>query len=135
MTSPPLAVVIEPGPRRMLARVCGEIDTDNAHELRRTLVAALDSSARGLDIDLSGVTFCDCTALHVLLHLNQLAQQAGKTLVLSALGPRTARLLQITRTHHVFTTPAHVPRVGAGTDAPTPRGRQIPGLQRPPGRE
>ncbi|MFB7411435.1 STAS domain-containing protein [Streptomyces sp. NPDC056202] len=121
----------------MLARVFGEIDMDNADELRRDLTAALDFSACGLDIDLSGVTFCDCTALHVLLRLNQQALGAGKTLVLTALSPRTARLLQITQTKHVLTTPADPPReaAAAGTGAPTPLDHQIPGLQRPPGRE
>ncbi|MFB7395165.1 STAS domain-containing protein [Streptomyces sp. NPDC056191] len=136
-TPPPLAVLFEPGPRRVLAHVCGETDMDNAQELRRALTAALDSSAYGLDIDLSGVTFCDCTALHVLLRLNQQALGAGKTLVLTALSPRIARLLQITQTKHVFTTPADPPReaAAAGTGAPTPLDHQIPGLQRPPGRE
>ncbi|MFB7234994.1 STAS domain-containing protein [Streptomyces sp. NPDC056269] len=134
-TTPPLAVVFEPGPRRVLAHVFGEIDMDNAQELRRPLTAALDSSACGLDVDLSGVTFCDCAALHVLLRLNQQALSAGKTLALTALSPRTARLLQITQTRPVFTMRDRSSRDAAGAGAPTTLDDRAPGLYRPPGRK
>ncbi|MFI2735943.1 STAS domain-containing protein [Streptomyces sp. NPDC018711] len=140
MTASVLTVVFEPGSQRVLARVCGEIDLEDADELRRDLVAALDSSACGLDIDLSGVTFCDCSGLHVLLRLNRLARHAGKTLVLTALGPRVARLLELTGTHHVFTVRARPapdedgiragdapgPDVRSGPVARPPRGRSVP---------
>lgn len=128
-----VAVVVEPGPQRVLARVCGEIDMEDADELRRDLIAALDSSASGLDIDLSGVTFFDCSGLHILLRLNRLALRAGKTLVLTALSPRVARLLQLTGTHHVFTVRARPAPEAAGTGAPTSLDHRTPGLGRPPG--
>ncbi|MFJ9598262.1 anti-sigma factor antagonist [Streptomyces virginiae] len=98
-----LAVVVDPGPRRTRVRVCGEIDMDDAVEVREDLTAALDASRNGLDIDLAGVTFCDSSGLHVLLDLNEQAREAGKTLVLSALSPTVVRLLHITGTRGVLT--------------------------------
>ncbi|MFF8835883.1 STAS domain-containing protein [Streptomyces sp. NPDC015130] len=105
--SPPVvAVAIEPGPERVLARVCGEIDMDDADELGQELTAALEASASGLDVDLSGVTFCDSSGLHMLLRLNQRARTVGKSLVLTALTPRITRLLRLTGSEHRFTTRA-----------------------------
>ncbi|MEU3690334.1 STAS domain-containing protein [Streptomyces narbonensis] len=96
-------MVFEPEPDRMLARVSGEIDMEDADGLGQDLAAALDASACGLDVDLSGVTFCDSSGLHMLLRLNRRASQAGKSLELTTLGPRVARLLHLTGTEHLFT--------------------------------
>ncbi|MEW2412491.1 STAS domain-containing protein [Streptomyces sp. NPDC046866] len=105
MTSQPerVAVVCESGPHRVLARVSGEIDMDEAVGLREELTAALEAGHTGLDVDLAAVTFCDSTGLHVLLELNELAVQAGKTLVLTALSPPVARLLHLSGVERVLT--------------------------------
>ncbi|UZX26347.1 STAS domain-containing protein [Streptomyces tanashiensis] len=64
-----VAVDFEPGHQRVLARVCGEVDIEDADELGADLAAALDVSVSGLDVDLSAVTFCDCSCLHMLFRL------------------------------------------------------------------
>ncbi|KPI04154.1 anti-anti-sigma regulatory factor, SpoIIAA [Actinobacteria bacterium OV450] len=104
MTSPSglLTVVVEPGPQRTRVRVSGEIYTDDDADLRKDLTAALNASPGGLDVDLSGVTFCDSKGLHVLLDLHQQALQAGKTFVLTTLSHPLARLLHITGTQDVL---------------------------------
>ncbi|MGT2526051.1 STAS domain-containing protein [Streptomyces nojiriensis] len=102
-------VVLEPGPQRILARVCGEIDMDDADGLRADLTSALESSRYGLDVDLSAVTFCDTTGLHVLLGLDRLALEAGKSLVLTALSRPVARLLHVSGVRHVLTVRAWPP--------------------------
>ncbi|MGW6577643.1 STAS domain-containing protein [Streptomyces sp. NPDC054945] len=98
-----LAVVVEPGPQRALARVSGEIDMDGAGQLREDLIAALSAAPGGLDVDMAAVTFCDSSGLHVLLDLDRQAQQAGKTLVLTALSRPVARLLWLTGAEQVLT--------------------------------
>lgn len=98
-----LSLSCEPGPRRVLARVHGEIDSDHAAALREDLLPALESARDGLDIDLSGVTFCDSSGLHILLDLNTLAAESGKTLVLTALSRRVTRLFEITGMQDLFT--------------------------------
>ncbi|WP_073919796.1 STAS domain-containing protein [Streptomyces sp. CB00455] len=102
-TAPRVTVEITPGPRRATARVGGEIDADNAHEVRADLTAAIDASEAGIDLDLASLSFCDSSSLHLLLDLSHLATVTGKTLVLESVPPHLSRLLDITGTARAFT--------------------------------
>lgn len=106
MTPSTVSVTFEPGPERVLARLHGEIDMDDASTLRANLTAALQSSRHGLDVDMSDITFCDSSGLHVLLDLNKIATGSGKSLVLTAASHPVARLLEITGTRELFTAPS-----------------------------
>ncbi|MEU8461753.1 STAS domain-containing protein [Streptomyces sp. NPDC029003] len=99
---PLVTVDVEPGPERVTARIRGEIDMDDAPHVRADLLAALEASSTGLDVDLSALTFCDSAGLHLLLHLNRLAAEAGKTLTLRS-NPQLDHLLDLTETRHLFT--------------------------------
>ncbi|MFE3286924.1 STAS domain-containing protein, partial [Streptomyces sp. NPDC059233] len=110
-------VVLEPGPQRILAHVSGEIDMDDADGLRADLLSALDSSRDGLDVDLSAVTFCDTTGLHILLDLNRLALETGKSLALTALSRPVARLLHVSGVQQVLTVHVWPPRKGRSEPA------------------
>ncbi|MEJ8645513.1 STAS domain-containing protein [Streptomyces sp. MS1.HAVA.3] len=112
---PTVAVEVAYGPHRVLARVRGEIDLDHVSALRQDLVAALDAGGSGIDLDLSAVTFCDSSGLHLLLALNTLAADAGKTLVLTAVSRRVARVLEITEAERLFTF-REPPPLRAGPD-------------------
>ncbi|CAL9577000.1 hypothetical protein SUDANB120_04970 [Streptomyces sp. enrichment culture] len=114
-----VAVVFEAGSQRVLARVSGEIDTDQAADLREELTAALAAGRTGLDVDLAGVTFCDSSGLHVLLDLHRLALQAGKTLVLTELSRPVDRLLHLTGAQRVLTVGARELTVSARRYGPT----------------
>ncbi|MEV7416213.1 STAS domain-containing protein [Streptomyces sp. NPDC089919] len=108
-----VAVVFEPGPQRVLARLRGEIDMEDVAGLKADLTQALRASRTGLDVDLSAVTFCDSSGLHVLLELHHLARATGKELVLNAVSHPVAALLRITEADHVLevrTPPADPPR-------------------------
>ncbi|MEU8842001.1 STAS domain-containing protein [Streptomyces roseus] len=108
--APMASVAVRSGPRRTRAEVSGEIDGDNCGEVREALSAALDASTTGLDVGLSALTFCDSSALHLLLDLHHTAATTGKTLVLHAPRPQFTRLLDFTGTASVFaihTPPAH----------------------------
>ncbi|MFE4633594.1 STAS domain-containing protein [Streptomyces sp. NPDC056773] len=130
MPPPVAAVLIDPGSQRVLARVRGEIDMDDADGLRKNLTTALVSSRDGLDVDLSAVTFCDSSGLHVLLDLNRLALEAGKSLVLTALSRPVARLLRLTGTQHTLTVrdwPAEeAPLTGGAPASPRPEAEAEP---------
>ncbi|MFI1453833.1 STAS domain-containing protein [Streptomyces roseus] len=108
---PMVSVAVRPGPQRTRAEVSGEIDADNCGEVREALSAALDASTTGLDVGLSALTFCDSSALHLLLDLHHAATTSGKTLVLHEPRPQFTRLLDFTGTAPVFTihTPAAHP--------------------------
>ncbi|MFE5300167.1 STAS domain-containing protein [Streptomyces sp. NPDC056632] len=98
-----VAVVLEPGPQRVLARVRGEIDREDGDGLRGYLVEALNSSRDGLELDLSAVTFCDTTGVHLLVELDRLALKADKSLVLAAVSRPVARLLRLSGVHRQLT--------------------------------
>ncbi|WP_435214579.1 ANTAR domain-containing protein [Streptomyces sp. bgisy034] len=96
-----------PGPDgdRVGVEVRGELDLDTGERLRGALREALRRSARGVDLDLKGVTFCDCAALNILLALRLRALKQGKTVVIRASGAAVDRLLALTRTRELFAAP------------------------------
>ncbi|MFE2327479.1 STAS domain-containing protein [Streptomyces sp. NPDC059385] len=93
---PVVTVVLELGPELVPARVRGQIDTGNVNNVRRDLTMALASSSAGLDIDMSAVTFCDSSGLHVLLDLNPTALETGKSLMVTTPSRPVDRLLRLT---------------------------------------
>ncbi|MER0477819.1 STAS domain-containing protein [Streptomyces sp. Edi2] len=82
----------------------GEIDYDCEAALERSLAHALSCSARGIDIDLSKVSFWACSSVKVLLVVRQLALRQDKTMSLRATSPRVRRVLELTDTLQLFTT-------------------------------
>lgn len=96
--------VIDVGPDgdRVLVTVCGELGLDAGQGFQRALKEALGRSARGIDLDLSGVGFCDCSALNILISLRGRALEQGKTVVVRATSPVSERLLVLTGTRSLF---------------------------------
>ncbi|MEW1913849.1 STAS domain-containing protein [Kitasatospora sp. NPDC085895] len=90
------------GVNRLRAVLWGDVDMDNARTLGRAMAAALDDSSEGLDVDLAAVDFCGSSGLHVLLALRERAAATGKSLVLTAVSPAVARLLEVTETDALF---------------------------------
>ena len=99
---PIVTVDIEPGNRSATARIRGEIDMEDASEVRTDLMAALEAGGVGLHVDLSALTFCDSSGLHLLLDLRHHAIRTGKTLTLE-INSQLDRLLTLTQTRHLFT--------------------------------
>ncbi|MER5942280.1 ANTAR domain-containing protein [Streptomyces sp. NPDC001928] len=97
---------------RVGVEVRGELDLDASEWLRKALREALGCSVRGVDLDLKGVTFCDCAALNILLALRLRALRQGKTVVIRASGAVVDRLLALTHTQELFAAPG-----GEGQDA------------------
>ncbi|MFJ9251072.1 anti-sigma factor antagonist [Streptomyces sp. NPDC101776] len=87
---------------RLVATVSGELDLDSAHMLRHRLGDALRDVDDGLELDLAGVDFCDCSALNVLLLLRKNARETSKNLVLRASSPAVQRLLELTGAASLF---------------------------------
>ncbi|MFF9275965.1 ANTAR domain-containing protein [Streptomyces griseosporeus] len=100
----PVPPVIETRPAgdRVLVVVRGELDLDAGQELQHALRAALARSVRGVDLDLAGVGFCDCSALNILLALRERALQEGKTVAVREAGPAAERLLELSGTRALF---------------------------------
>jgi anti-anti-sigma factor len=90
---------------RVMVKVSGELDLDASDGFRNALREALSRSVRGIDLDLQGVSFCDCSALNILLHLRQRALEQSKTVAIHSTGTVVDRLLTLTGTHTLFGRP------------------------------
>ncbi|MFE6338721.1 ANTAR domain-containing protein [Streptomyces sp. NPDC057798] len=93
---------IRPDGDRMTVVVRGELDLDGAPALEGALREALGRSVHGVDLDLSGLEFWDCSALNIVLGIRHRALREGKTVVLRSAGPVAERLLALTGTLSLF---------------------------------
>ncbi|MFF1377513.1 anti-sigma factor antagonist [Streptomyces sp. NPDC058308] len=95
-----------PGGGRRTVAVRGDLDLDAAQRIRSELYVALSHAARGIDLDLSDVEFCDCSGLNLLLSLRQQAVKQGKTVAIATTSPAVERLFDLTGTRGLFTPAA-----------------------------
>ncbi|MFF7969431.1 STAS domain-containing protein [Streptomyces sp. NPDC007903] len=82
--------------------VQGELDLVSGDQIRAHLVEALTASSSELELDLSGLSFCDCAGLNVLLELRQRALSQGKAVTIQAVSPTVDRLLDLTGAQELF---------------------------------
>ncbi len=111
--------------------IAGDIDLDGEQLLEQMLRRALAESVTGVDLDLSGVGFCDCSGLNVLLRLRRRALKEARTVVIQAADPAVERLLAVTETSSLFApafTPGYAPTGDAAGAA------ALPGQDTRPGR-
>jgi anti-anti-sigma factor len=83
---------------RIVVTVHGELDIATQEQLHTALRSALARSVRGIDLDLAGVAFCDCSGLTVLLRIHRQALKQSKTATIRSTSPAAHRLLDLTRT-------------------------------------
>ncbi|MFJ9821992.1 ANTAR domain-containing protein [Streptomyces sp. NPDC101151] len=103
---------------RVRVTLRGEIDLSAKAALEAALQDALSRSTHGVDLDLSGTTFCDCAGLNCFLAARHRALAAGKTVTIQAASPLVQRLLSVTATWPLFTLERPDSTRPAG--APTP---------------
>ncbi|POX51934.1 anti-sigma factor antagonist [Streptomyces sp. Ru72] len=117
---------------RVAVVVSGELDIDTEQALQDALREAVRRSVGGVDVDLGGVDFCDCSGLNVLLSARSQALADAKTLTLGPTGPSVDRLLSLTGTRTLFdNAPTAGTAAGDGQDGPLqrhgpPRGEEPP---------
>jgi len=78
------------------AAVRGEVDLGCAETLHRVLQGGLRRSPGGLDLDLSGIDFFDCSGLNVLLRLRRTARELCIPLRLVHPAAAVTRILELT---------------------------------------
>ncbi|MEW1910037.1 STAS domain-containing protein [Kitasatospora sp. NPDC085895] len=90
-----------------LLRLRGEADQDTARDLLRAFEHALTSlpTPQALLVDCQGLTFCTSAGLNVILKARRLALRQGTTLRLTNIPDQLRRLLRVTETDTVLTTP------------------------------
>lgn len=90
-------------PAFTVERLAGDLDIATTPALRERLFGVLGPGMRLLIIDLSGVSFCDVSALAVLIGTQRRARGLGITVRLAAPRPQTAKLLCDTGLDRHFT--------------------------------
>ncbi|MCM2419104.1 STAS domain-containing protein [Streptomyces sp. RKAG293] len=91
---------------RTLITLSGDIDLDSAPLLNAALEQCLHDGSRTIDVDLSAVTFCDCTGLNTFLFFLQRATAVGGTLRLHRPPVTVARLFSLTDTSSLLLAPS-----------------------------
>lgn len=115
--TPPLKLETHPSDHGTLVVVSGAIDLVTEQALHNGLRQALAHSDRGIDLDLTGVDFCDCSGLNVLLRLRRHALDEGKIITIRAAGTAVLRLLSLTGTLPLFTATGETEEAGAEAGA------------------
>ncbi|WP_371661426.1 ANTAR domain-containing protein [Streptomyces sp. NBC_00280] len=100
--APPLGIETRPEGYATLVVVSGAIDLVTEQALHNGLSQALARSERGIELDLSGVDFCDCSGLNVLLRVRRRALDEGKIITIRSAGSAMLRLFSITGTLPLF---------------------------------
>ncbi|WP_369779956.1 STAS domain-containing protein [Streptomyces sp. R33] len=96
---PPAAAIAARADGHLKVAVSGEIDILSAPQLRVTLEEAFSDGCRVVEVDFSGVEFCDCYGLGVLLDARRRAADQGTVLrLVSVTSPLVQRLLHQTGT-------------------------------------
>lgn len=75
--------------------VTGEVDVSCADTLRNALVAALETKAAHITVDLSAVTYIDSTGIGVLVGAAHKAAEQSATLTVTHLQKNVARVLSL----------------------------------------
>ncbi|MEU5893610.1 STAS domain-containing protein [Streptomyces sp. NPDC047461] len=96
MSVPQLTIHRHDQRRRTLITLAGEIGLESAPLLRATLTRCLSAGIRIIDVDLTPVTFCDCSGLNAFLHAAQRTREAGGILRLHNPPPSLGRILELT---------------------------------------
>ena len=78
------------------------LDTNNAPELKSTLVAVNGEGEKNIILDLSKCTYCDSSGLRSVLVANRLCEDAIGTFILCGLQPDVENLVNISMLHTVL---------------------------------
>lgn len=100
--TPRLTVCARPDGDRAVVTVRGDLDLAADQGLQQALRSALTDSGKGIDLDLGGVEFCDCSGLNALLGIRQQALDQSKTVTIRNVSPSAERVFALTGTLPLF---------------------------------
>jgi anti-anti-sigma factor len=89
---------------RTLVLVEGEVDFTTSPGLAAALDEAVSSGVGRVEVQLGGVSFCDCSCLNVLLAARERALAVGVIFACVTLSPHVQRVLELTQMEHLFRT-------------------------------
>jgi anti-anti-sigma factor len=107
MSAPLRVDMAYPSPGTVRAAAVGEVDLATAQVLRDALLSALREHRPALlTVDVSGVTFLDCTGISALVAAHAAAARAGCQLWVTGSRPMVHRVLGLTGLLTVLVAPA-----------------------------
>ncbi|QEU90775.1 STAS domain-containing protein [Streptomyces kanamyceticus] len=96
MPLPPLNIYRHDRRTRALITLAGEIDLETVPLMRTTLERCLRDGVRTIDVDLTPVTFCDCSGLNAFVETFLRTAAAGGALHLHYPPPMLAWMIELT---------------------------------------
>ncbi|MGW0843213.1 STAS domain-containing protein [Streptomyces sp. NPDC002787] len=87
---------------RALVTLTGEIDLNSAPLVHASLERCLHDGIRTIDVDVTAVTFCDCSGLNTFLYASLCTAAAGGSLRLHHPSPALKRLVALTGSDSLF---------------------------------
>jgi anti-sigma B factor antagonist len=81
----------------------GEIDMFSSPSLRDKLVPFFEKGAKGIIVDLLGVSFMDSSGIATLVEGLQWSKKSNKAFVLTGVGTNVMNALSLTKLDNVFT--------------------------------
>lgn len=109
MPLPPLNIYRHDRRSRSLVTLAGEIDLETVPLMRTALERCLRDGVRTIDVDLTPVTFCDCSGLNAFIEMFLHTTAAGGTLHLHYPPPMLARMIESTDSGFLLPGPSAVP--------------------------
>lgn len=121
-TVPPALHVLRHDRRNQaLITLSGEIDLDTAPLVRATLERCLREGIRAIDVDLTDVTFCDCSGLNAFLYAALRTAGAGGYLRLHYPSAAVEQLFAVTGSGSLFLSlPDPLAGIAPGPQQPAP---------------
>jgi anti-sigma B factor antagonist len=95
--------------------VSGEVDLHTTPELERALAAPVTEGVTQLVVDLSGATFIDSTALHILLRAARQLDPKGGELIVVVPDPNVRKVFAITGFDRLFSVVPAMPTVSTSS--------------------
>ncbi|MFD4560127.1 STAS domain-containing protein [Streptomyces sp. NPDC058469] len=131
MPLPRLTIYRHDRRNRALITLVGEIDLESTPRVRAALARCLSDDIRTIDIDLTTVTFCDCSGLNTFLYAAQKTTEAGGTLQLHHPPPTLDLIFDVTGSGFLLLGPpvGHLPPSlgdAPAPAAPAPPHRSVP---------
>ncbi|MET9892855.1 STAS domain-containing protein [Streptomyces sp. NPDC006465] len=126
MPLPQLAIYRHDRQNRALITLAGEIDLESAPLVRAALARCLSDGIRIIDVDLTPVTFCDCSGLNSFLYAAQKTTEAGGILLLHNPPPVLRRILDLTGSGLLLLRPPFGQVPPSLEDAPAPAAPAAP---------
>lgn len=121
-----LSLSIRPHPGHVAISVCGDIDCTSSQWVQGCLLRVLSTGGTHLIVDLSGVSFIDCSGLRTLLATCEEAERLACSVRFTDLSHPVRRLADLTGQREMIPM-TWVPAVTGASAMPSRKGRRSPG--------